>query len=291
MVSKKWFKRKETKGVSLTVQEERLVLEVERWEQTFFEHDPTDFEMMYQKWLNVSLDQMGKEKRSKVLETIDNFLFHLHAMIQNSRFHEEARERILEQAKVFDAEIEDVHDIRQLSIEKLNFMAKQQMAKQRLLSLGQGGVAGMGGIVLLGIDLPAMIAMNMRAIQLIALSYGYDVKRPSEMMIALKVFHVASLPKDLQGGAWDALWDEVQTADNDEWFYTGNEEIADISWIQQPLRQLVKAMVIMLLRKKLIQGVPLIGMAFGATMNYQFSRQVTEVAQRFYQKRLLLERN
>ncbi|WP_209122101.1 EcsC family protein [Alkalihalobacillus sp. BA299] len=276
--------------MSLTKQEERLLLEVERWEQSFFHHEPTDFEMMYQKWLTVGLDQIGKEKKTKVLESIDNFLFHLHAMIQNSRFHEDARERIIEQAKVFNAEIEEVKDIKGLSIEKLNFMAKQQMAKQRLLSMGQGGVAGMGGIILLGMDLPAMIAINMRAIQLIALSYGYDVKRPAEMMIALKVFHVASLPKDLQGGAWEALWEEVQAEDYDEWFYTGNEEVADISWIQHPLRQLIKAMMIMLLRKKLIQGVPLIGMAFGATLNYQFSRQVTEVAQRFYQKRLLLEK-
>ncbi|OLO40248.1 ABC transporter substrate-binding protein [Alkalihalophilus pseudofirmus] len=276
--------------MTLTKQEQRLILEIEQWEETFFLHEPTDFETMYQKWLNVGLDQIGKDKKSKVLETIDNFLFHLHAMIQNSRFHEDARERILEQAKVFNAEIEEVQDIRTLSIEKLNFMAKQQMAKQRLMSMGQGGVSGMGGILLLGIDLPAMIAINMRAIQLIGLSYGYDVKRPAEMMVAIKIFHVASLPKNLQAGAWDALWEEVQSEDYDEWFYTGNEEVADISWIQQPLRQLIKVMMIMLLRKKLIQGVPLIGMVFGATMNYQFSRQVTEVAQRFYQKRLLIEK-
>ena len=43
---------------------------------------------------------------------------------------------------------------------------------------------------------------------------------------------------------------------NDRYFYEGNEEITDITWLEQPIQQLFKAMVIMLFRKRIIQGIP-----------------------------------
>ncbi|WP_096202684.1 EcsC family protein [Bacillus sp. FJAT-45350] len=275
--------------MALTEREEKLWIEIESWEQQFFNYEPTDFEMTYQKWLQTGLLQLGEKKQEKLLDFVDNVLFHLHALIQNSRFNEDSRNRLLSQARVFNGEITDILDMKKLSIEQLNYIASQQMAKQRLFSFGQGGLSGMGGVLLLGIDLPAMLAINMRAIQQIALTYGYDLKHPSEMMIALKVFHASSLPKDLQHQAWNQLFDDVAT-EQEEWFYGGSEEVTDISWLQQPIRQMLKALGIVMLRKKLIQGVPLIGMAFGATMNYQFTRQVTEVAHHFYQKRFLLDK-
>jgi hypothetical protein len=276
--------------MTLTKREIELFAKIQQWETTYFDYESTDFERTYQKWLQKGFAQIGDHKQEKFLSIIDNLLFHLHAIIQNSRYHEDARNRLILQAQVFNPEVEQITDLRLLPIEQLNFIASQQIAKQRLISLGQGGVSGMGGVVLLGTDLPAMLTINLRAIQLIALSYGYELKHPFEMMMALKVFHVATLPKDLQKGAWENLWTEIPENGVSPLFYDGQEEITDASWISQPIRQLVKGMVITMLRKKLIQGVPLVGMVFGATINYQFSRKVTNIAQRFYQKRNLLER-
>jgi hypothetical protein len=49
--------------------------------------------------------------------------------------------------------------------------------------------------------------------------------------------------------------------------------------------------MLFLLRKKLIQGMPLFGMAIGAASNYFLAKQVSEIAHNFYQKRFLLEKN
>ena len=76
------------------------------------------------------------------------------------------------------------------------------MVKHRLYSFAQGGVSGSGGMVLLGGDLPAMAVINIRVVQLIAMTYGYEVNTPVEMMLALKVFHAGMMPKRLQGVAW-----------------------------------------------------------------------------------------
>lgn len=70
----------------------------------------------------------------------------------------------------------------------------------------------------------------------------------------------------------------------------GNDAITDVMWIEQPVQQILKAMVIALFRKKLIQGIPLVGMAIGSGINYQLTRKVTELAQKYYQLRYLKEK-
>lgn len=267
-----------------------LLAKIEKWENDYFAVEATDFDQAYQKWLQKAFIQLGEENQEKILSTIDQFLFHFNAIIQNSRFLEDERDRLLNHAKVYNDQVETVEDVKLLSIDECRFISQQQIAKQRLLSLGQGGMAGMGGVVLLGTDLIAMLLINLRAIQLIALSYGFEVKRPLEMMITLKLFHVASLPKHLQRNAWDELWEEIVSHNQDELFYNGKEEITDVTWLTEPIRQLFKAIIIMMLRKKLVQGIPLVGMVFGATVNYQFTRKITEVAMNFYEKRALLEK-
>ncbi len=50
---------------------------------------------------------------------------------------------------IFDSNLSTIEDLRQLSLEQLDYLAEQLMAKQRLLALGQGGLTGMGGVFLL----------------------------------------------------------------------------------------------------------------------------------------------
>lgn len=279
--------------VGLTEHERRLLNDIEEWEMQYFTYEPTDFELTYHKWMKNSYSKLNPKQQKKVFEVIDHFLFHLHSLIQNSTYQQEASKRLIAQAKIFNSEIETINDMKHLKIEQLNYIANQQVAKQRLVSFAQGGLAGMGGLLLLGTDLAAVVVINLRSIQLIALTYGYDLRKPNEMMLALKVFHASTLPKGLQHEAWQALEQEFFDYDEEweQYFYSGNEEVVtEITWMQQPIRQIVKAIIIVMLRKKLIQGVPLLGMAFGATMNYQLARQTTEFAHRFYQKRYLIEK-
>ncbi|MDQ7860899.1 EcsC family protein [Peribacillus frigoritolerans] len=150
--------------------------------------------------------------------------FHLHAMVQSSQVQIDARERILASARVFNEEIETLSDLNHLSIDQLNYIANQHIAKHRLYSFAQGGMSGSGGLLLLGSDIPAMTVINVRIVQLIAMSYGVEVNTPFEMMLALKVFNAGAMPKRLQGIAWEELIREVQTAE-DDYFYLGIEEI------------------------------------------------------------------
>ena len=276
--------------MALTEREQKVLQEIKEWEQKLYQYEPTDFEMTYHKWLERSLELIPEQVRKDFFAKLDNWLFHLHAGIQGTQLQLEARQRILTSARTFADDIEDLSDLKNLSIDQLTYLANHQIAKHKLYSFAQGGLTGAGGLLLLGSDIPTMTIINLRVVQLIAMTYGYEVNTPYEMMTSLKVFHAATIPNSMQHRGWEGLIDELNGKNNHFFFYEGSEVLTDESWIDLPLKQIIKAMFIMMFRRRLVQGVPLVGMAIGAGMNYQLTRKVTEYANKYYQLRYLKEK-
>ncbi|MEB2627564.1 EcsC family protein [Peribacillus frigoritolerans] len=275
--------------MEFTNREMKVWNEISEWQEKLYQYEQTDLAAYYDKWLEQGVALLPENVQQQFFEKLDTWLFHLHAMVQSSQVQIDARERILASARVFNEEIETLSDLNHLSIDQLNYIANQHIAKHRLYSFAQGGMSGSGGLLLLGSDIPAMTVINVRIVQLIAMSYGVEVNTPFEMMLALKVFNAGAMPKRLQGIAWEELIREVQTAE-DDYFYLGIEELTNPTWMEQPLKQLLKALSIAVFRKKLVRGIPFISMAIGAGSNYQMTRNVSEFAQKFYQYRYLLEK-
>ncbi|MGE7877429.1 EcsC family protein [Peribacillus muralis] len=275
--------------MEFTNREMKVWHEINEWQENLYQYEPTDLAALYDKWLEQGFSLLPENVQQQFFEKLDTWLFHLHAMVQSSQIQIDARERILASARVFNEEIEMLGDLNLLSIDQLNYIANQHIAKHRLYSFAQGGMSGSGGLLLLGSDLPAMTVINIRTVQLIAMSYGFEVNTPFEMMMALKVFNAGAMPKRLQGIAWEELIHEIQTAE-DDYFYLGIEELTNSTWMEQPLKQLLKALSITVFRQKLVRGIPIISIAIGAGANYQMTRSVSEFAQKFYQYRYLLEK-
>ena len=271
--------------------ERRVYKQIIDWEQSLFEYIPTDIERALDKWIEFGFEKLDPEIKEQFFKNLDNMLFHLHAFIQGSDSQMIAKERLIKTARVLDEDIDQVTDLKKLTIDQLVYLADQQIAKYRIYSFAQGGLAGTGG-TLLGVDVPAVIMLNLRAVQNIANVYGYDVNIPYEMMTSLRVFHAATLPKRMRAAGWSKLINEVQQFDDQFYYlYEKDEGLTNETWLEQPLIQILKSIVIILFRKKVIQGLPLVSMAFGAGMNYKLSRQVTEFANHFYQMRYLIEKN
>jgi flagellar biosynthesis chaperone FliJ len=273
----------------LTDREAKVLNEIQEWERNLLNYEPNDFQLTYEKYLQQSFSLLPEKVKRQFFSVIDSWLFHLHSLIQGAQLQMDAKERILSSGRIFKKDLEKIEDLKQLQIEQLEYIAEQQIARHRLYSFAQGGLAGTGGPLLLSADIPAIAVINLRAVQLIAMTYGVEVNTPFEMMTSLKVFHTATLPPRLQKEGWTMLMNELQSHD-DDYFYEGNEEITDITWLEQPVQQLLKALVITLFRKKLIQGIPLVSMAIGAGTNYQLTRKVTDVAHKYYQLRYLKEK-
>jgi hypothetical protein len=273
----------------LTDREKSVLAEIKDWENRMQAYEPNDFQITYEKYLEAGFSMLPKDVQTKFFSLVDTWMFHLHAMILGAQFQLDAKDRILASARVFNHDIERIEDLRKLDIDELNFIAQQQIARHRLYSFGQGGMSGTGGSLLLGIDIPAMAVINLRAVQLLSMTYGIEVNTPFEMMTALKVFHTATLPPRLQAESWNSLKQDLNSED-DRYFYQGNDRLTDASWLEQPIRQLLKAIVIAAFRKKLIQGLPIVSMAVGAVSNYQLTRRVTDFSHNYYRLRYLMNK-
>ncbi|WML47297.1 EcsC family protein [Neobacillus sp. PS3-34] len=275
--------------MTLTDRETKVLDEIKEWEVRLLSYEPNDFQLTYEKYLERAFSLLPETIQNQFFSVIDSWLFHLHAIIQGSQLQLDAKERILSAGRIFNKDIEKIEDLKTLEIDQLQYIAQQQIARHRFYSFAQGGIAGTGGTLLLGTDIPAIAIINLRVVQLIAMTYGVEVNTPFEMMNSLKVFHIATLPARIQGDEWRALVEEFGKSD-ERYFYEGSEKLADSTWLEQPIQQILKAMVIALFRKKMIQGIPLVSMAIGAGSNYQLTRKVTDFAHKYYQLRYLSEK-
>ncbi|MBU9714649.1 EcsC family protein [Evansella tamaricis] len=277
--------------MSLSQRETQVWNEIEFWESVQFSNKGTDFSLSYQKGINSIFKREGVNWSKKLLNRLDNVLFQLQATAQQGRMDQQTRDNIFSQARIFQSDIYSLEDMKKLTIDQLRFIAKKQLARQRIIAFTQGGLTGFGGLPLFLSDLPLMLTINLRTVQLVAMTYGYDLRKPYEMMMVLKVFHAISLPRALQEQAWKQLISEVKINDNEWIFYEGEEEITEEAWMQRPLNHLIKIVFLSFARRKLIQGVPLFSVIAGASINYEFARHISEASHFFYQKRHLIEKH
>lgn len=275
--------------MSLTDRESNVLNGIREWEKKLYSYQPNDFQLTYEKYLERSFTLLPEKVQKQFFSIVDSLFFHLHGLIQGSQLQMDAKERILSSARIFREDIDKIEDLKKLDINQLQYIAEQQIGRHRFYSFVQGGLAGTGGTFLLGTDIPAMAVINLRVVQLLAMTYGFEVNTPYEMMTSLKVFHIATLPPRIQIEGWAALIGEMD-GNGEHYFYEGNEEMTDITWLEQPVQQVAKAMVIAMFRRKSILGIPLISMAIGAGANYQITRKVTDFALKYYQLRYLKEK-
>ncbi|MBH0230155.1 EcsC family protein [Halobacillus yeomjeoni] len=267
--------------------QQRVHTDVKKWLKQYQNYQANDFERVYDDWMHQTFDNMDPGIKEKFFSKLDTWFFHTHAFLQGTSFQMDARERILTLGRVFAENVDTIEDLQsELTVDQLTYIANQQITRGRLYSFAQGGLTGTGGWLLLGLDYPLMMLMNIRAVQLVGLTFGHEMNHPYEMMISLKVFHAATLPKRLQAAAWRDLMDEVERKEN-PFIFDGDDQLTNEAWLEQPIKQGFKSLFILMFRKKIFQGVPFISIAIGAYSNYQLTKQVTDFAMKFYQYRHL----
>ncbi|MFS0645557.1 EcsC family protein [Siminovitchia sp. 179-K 8D1 HS] len=273
-----------------TKRDEVVWEELQEWRQSLFEYESTDFQNAYDKWIDQAFSLLPDSLQIQFFEKVDGWLFHLNSLLRGSQLQSEAPERILSAARSMSGDIYTLADLRKLSVDKLTYLAEQQAARHRLYSLIQGGMTGSGKAVWVSSDFLAMLVINLRAIQLTAMSFGYDVQSPAGLLETLKVYHTATMPDRLKMFGWEDLMNDLKK-EGEEYYYDIPERVTDQSWIDEPLKQVLKIALIVMFAKKKISGQPLLSMVIGAGINYRATRKITDFALKYYQYKHLLQKN
>ncbi|MGP7815929.1 EcsC family protein [Niallia sp. 01092] len=177
--------------------------------------------------------------------------------------------------------VASLDEVRDLPIDEMK-KAGEKIAKSRKnWATFQGASTGIGGFLTLSLDIPVLLAMQIKLLQDIAICHGYNPNEKKERIFIVKCLQFVSA--DIVGkktileqlSAYDQNSDQVQ-----------REVISEI----QGWREVVYAYRDSFGWKKLFQMVPVIGIVFGAFSNRSSMETIAEAAIMFYRKRRIVER-
>lgn len=191
----------------------------------------------------------------------------------------EVRQRI-EGTQPAHTEIVVIEDVETLPLRILDQAADEIIHNRTKLATLQGATTGIGGILTLAIDIPAVLGLSLKTIQELAICYGYDPKIKQERIFTIKCMQFSSA--DIVGKK--AILDELSD-------YAANDQ-ADAQMISQlqGWREVFATYRDNWGWKKLFQMIPVAGILFGAWINRGTLKDVGESAKMLYRKRRILER-
>lgn len=280
--------KSEGKNVSNRKQSEQWKHKLTQWEESLYTYEPSQLSDTWDHWVDKAFDLLPAEKKEVFFAQIDTWLFHLHGIIQQSSFQQQAEDRIVNMARSYKEDVETIEDIRELPLSQKAFIAEQQIAKQKLYAVVQGGMTGTGKLSTLAIDIPAFAALSIRTTQLVAMAYGYRASTPVEMVKSLQLFYGATIPKKYQHQRWEALRNELGE-DTDHYFDVLTNKDHPTAWLQQPLLHLIKLLFVALIGRKKMNNIPVLGMITAAGTNYYWTKEVSEFSHYYYMMRHLVD--
>ncbi|MHA6484212.1 EcsC family protein [Paenibacillus sp. strain BS8-2] len=143
----------------------------------------------------------------------------------------------------------------------------------------QGATTGIGGIFTLAIDIPLLLGISLKALQEIAVSYGYDPDEKAERIFIVKCLQFSS--SDIVGKK--AILEELAA-------FQSKERSGQVMSQLQGWREVMMTYRDNFGWKKLFQMIPIAGMLFGAFLNRSTLQDVTEAGKMMYRKRRIHER-
>lgn len=157
-------------------------------------------------------------------------------------------------------------------------------AKYKALALAEGAGAGALGLAGIAVDVPALLALNLRAISEYASYYGVDVSTEGERLLALQVLSLGSAPSQAARVAMMAEMNKVMVMVVKRKTWAELERSVVVKMIQE----LAKALGLRLTKAKLAQIIPAVGAVVGGGYNAWYTAQVTRDAAMVYRQRFLL---
>src|SRR5579883_2668738 len=170
--------------------------------------------------------------------------------------------------------VKRLNHIRKLSLEQVDKVVGYLGAKYRTIAAAEGGATGMMGLPGIPIDIPALIAIALRAVNEYATYYGFDVSVEHERKFATSVLGVASSPTLLAKHSALAEITKLSALLAKRATWADLEKVGLVELI----KTIAKSLGIRLTKQKLGQIVPLIGLFVGAGVNIWYVSNVVESA-------------
>ena len=165
-----------------------------------------------------------------------------------------------------------------LSFEMCEKLVQEKVEFYRKAAAAEGGVTGMGGILLGLADFPILLSLKLKLLYDIASIYGYDVRDFKERLYLLNIFQLAFSSQQHRNNIFREMehWNEkAEMLPND---------IHEFDWrtFQQEYRDHIDL-------AKMAQLIPFVGAFVGFVVNYNLISRLGEYSMNAYRMRWLEE--
>ncbi len=177
-------------------------------------------------------------------------------------------------------------DIHGLSLKRVETTVGYLAAKYKTLALAEGTAAGAAGLPGMAVDIPALVALALRAVNEYATYYGYDVSLESERYVAMTVLAVATGGDTVakQAAVTEVAKATVMAAQKKSW-----DELQRVAVVRL-IQKLAEQLGIRLTKAKLAQALPVFGGLVDGGFNAWYVSKVCFAARMVYRERFLRER-
>lgn len=175
-----------------------------------------------------------------------------------------------------------VHTIDDIKHIPLSAMDKTALSIQKAhanAATVQGATTGVGGIFTLAADIPATLAISLKTLQEMAVSYGYNPENREERVFIIKCLQFTS--SDVVGRK--AILRELSD-------YANRGDSKEMASQIQGWREVILSYQEQYSFKKVFRLVPVVGIIFGALSNRSMIEEVSDTGMMLYRKRRILER-
>jgi hypothetical protein len=238
-------------------------------------------------WLLRLLESFEPMFKKDLLTKVDDIILYTYHFLQSTSIQKKYRRRIIESGLVFHPDIYHIEQMKKLTIGQLTKIARKQCSKNELYSFFQGGFLGACHPIMMPSFIPLNIAYLLWNVQLTGLTFGYEMNSPYEMLLAIQLFYVATLPKKFQYEGWTKVKKSLEQTN----ILLSKKEIPEEKWLAFPVSEMMKGSMGQLFRnKKILKKFPLVSAGIHAFSQYSLTKQVSNFALKFYQYRYMKEK-
>ena len=222
-----------------------------------------------------------------VLKSVQGFL----EVLKDASYFTYSDQVILRAARREHLDVERISDLADKDLDALDRVARSFFAENKIMSALEGAGTGLGGLILIAADIPAVFAVAFRAIQQIGASYGFDMKDPNMTPIVLSALGFAAGAEEATKVA--ALAD-MHMAARLLARRLSYKKVAERTAIGGAINALKLASKNMpqeiaknITKKKLAQMIPVVGAVVGAGFNYWFISDTSRTAYMLFREMYL----
>lgn len=173
-------------------------------------------------------------------------------------------------------------------LEQLDNLASEYASSNEILSALEGAGMGLGGLFFVAADIPTLITLNLRLLNQMAYIYGVDTDNAMEREFILNIMLLACSDKrDRHGLIWTL---DQQAKTNEAAAASGEKQPYVDETTNTKLTETAHRIALKLTQAKLLQFLPLVGIAIGAGGNYAFSREIAHHGMMVMRKRWLMRK-